>query len=121
MKLSDNPTIGNFPGEGLTVRYGEGLLIGYRWYDAHELAVSYPFGHGLSYTRFDYSDLSVGVLDLGAEPRVEVSLTVTNRGERAGAETIQLYVGDPVPASTGRLRSCAVSTRSRSNPAPAPA
>jgi beta-glucosidase len=96
VKLSDNPTVGNFPGENLVVRYGEGLLIGYRWYDAHELAVSYPFGHGLSYTSFAYSDLAVAVLDVGAEPRVEISLTVTNTGARAGAEVVQVYVGDPV-------------------------
>jgi beta-glucosidase len=96
VKLSDNPTVGNFPGEGLVVRYGEGLLIGYRWYDAHELEVAYPFGHGLSYTSFAYSDLDVEVLDLGADPRVEVSLTITNTGARAGAEIVQLYVGDPV-------------------------
>jgi beta-glucosidase len=96
VKLSDNPTVGNFPGENLIVRYGEGLLIGYRWYDAHELEVSYPFGHGLSYTTFEYSDLDVSVLDVGADPRVEVSLTVTNSGQRAGAEVVQVYVGDPV-------------------------
>lgn len=96
VKLSDNPTVGNFPGENLVVRYGEGLLIGYRWYDAHDLAVSYPFGHGLSYTSFEYSDLAVEVTDVGAEPKVEVALTVTNTGERAGAEVVQLYVGDPV-------------------------
>jgi beta-glucosidase len=96
VKLSDNPTVGNFPGENLVVRYGEGLLIGYRWYDAHELEVSYPFGHGLSYTSFEYSDLDVTVLDVGAEPRVEVALAVSNSGTRAGAEVVQIYVGDPV-------------------------
>ncbi|MGH3050063.1 MAG: glycoside hydrolase family 3 C-terminal domain-containing protein, partial [Gaiellaceae bacterium] len=96
VKLSDNPTVGNFPGEGLVVRSGEGLLIGYRWYDAHELEVSYPFGHGLSYTSFAYSDLDVEVLDVGADPRVEVSLTIINTGARAGAEVVQLYVGDPL-------------------------
>ncbi len=95
-KLTDNPALGNFPGEHLVVRYGEGLLIGYRWYDAHELEVSYPFGHGLSYTTFDYSDLRVDLLEDGPEPRVEVSLTVTNTGSRAGAEVVQLYIGDPV-------------------------
>ncbi|MGH2860196.1 MAG: glycoside hydrolase family 3 C-terminal domain-containing protein [Solirubrobacteraceae bacterium] len=96
VKLSDNPTVGNFPGENLIVRYGEGLLIGYRWYDAHQLEVSYPFGHGLSYTSFAYSDLAVEVLELGGEPRVELSLTVTNTGARAGAEVVQVYVSDPV-------------------------
>ncbi len=95
-KLTDNPALGNFPGEASVVRYGEGLLIGYRWYDAHELAVSFPFGHGLSYTTFAYSDLQVEVTTDGPEPRVEVSLTVTNTGSRAGAEVVQLYVGDPI-------------------------
>lgn len=92
--LEDNPALGNFPGEGGTVRYGERLLIGYRWYDAHALAVSYPFGHGLTYTSFAYSDLAVDVLQDGAEPRVRVALTVTNTGERAGKEVVQVYVAD---------------------------
>ncbi len=95
-KFTDNPTIGNFPGEGHIVRYGEGLLIGYRWYDAHGLKVSYPFGHGLSYTSFDYSDLEVTVLDDGPRPRVELAVSVTNSGARAGAEVVQVYVADPV-------------------------
>jgi beta-glucosidase len=95
-KLADNPTVGNFPGENHEVRYGEGLLIGYRWYDAHELEVAYPFGHGLSYTSFEYSQLRAAVADDGPEPRVEVSVTVTNTGACAGAEVVQLYVADPV-------------------------
>ncbi len=95
LRFADNPTIGAFPGELGHVRYGEGLLIGYRWYDAHRLEVAYPFGHGLSYTSFAYRDLSVAVLADGDEPRVEVGLTVTNTGERAGRETVQLYVTDP--------------------------
>jgi beta-glucosidase len=96
VRLTDNPALGNFPGEQSVVRYGEGLLIGYRWYDARELEVSYPFGHGLSYTTFDYSDLKVTVGEDGPEPRVEVAVTVTNSGGLAGAEVIQVYVGDPV-------------------------
>lgn len=95
VKLSDNPTVGNFPGEHGVVRYGEGLLIGYRWYDAHELPVAYPFGHGLSYTSFGYSDLAVRVVSDGTDPRVEVALMVTNTGSRAGAEVVQVYVADP--------------------------
>ncbi len=92
--LEDNPTVGNFPGEADVVRYGERLLIGYRWYDAHGLPVAYPFGHGLSYTTFEYSDLDVQVLEDGATPRVQVSVTVTNTGDRAGKEVVQLYVAD---------------------------
>ncbi|WP_407343661.1 glycoside hydrolase family 3 C-terminal domain-containing protein [Pengzhenrongella phosphoraccumulans] len=91
----DNPTIGAFPGELGSVRYGEGLLIGYRWYDAHRLEVSYPFGHGLSYTTFGYTDLTTTVLCAGPEVQVEVGLTVTNTGSRAGRETVQVYVADP--------------------------
>ena len=96
LKLSDNPTVGNFPGENHEVRYGEGLLIGYRWYDAHGLEVAYPFGHGLSYTTFDCSDLRVAVLEDGEAPRVAVTVTVANTGARAGAEVVQVYVRDPV-------------------------
>ncbi|AGL15656.1 glycoside hydrolase family 3 C-terminal domain-containing protein [Actinoplanes sp. N902-109] len=87
LRFEDNPTIGTFPGEHGHVRYGEGLLIGYRWYDAHRLDVAYPFGHGLSYTSFSYSDLAV------SEDRV--TLTVTNTGDRDGAEVVQVYVTDP--------------------------
>jgi beta-glucosidase len=95
VRLADNPTVGAFPGEHGHVRYGEGLLIGYRWYDAHQLPVAYPFGHGLSYTSFAYRDLAVTVHADGAEPSVEVRLTVTNTGGRAGRETVQVYVSDP--------------------------
>ena len=95
VRYEDNPTIGAFPGEHGRVRYGEGLLIGYRWYDARRLPVAYPFGHGLSYTTFDYSDLDVTVRTDGDAPEVEVALTVTNTGERAGKETVQVYVTDP--------------------------
>ncbi len=96
LKFSDNPTIGNFPGENHEVRYGEGLLIGYRWYDAHELPVAYPFGHGLAYTSFGYADLRAVVSDDGRWPRVEVTVTVSNTGARPGAEVVQVYVADPV-------------------------
>ncbi|MCX2730556.1 glycoside hydrolase family 3 C-terminal domain-containing protein [Saccharopolyspora sp. NFXS83] len=89
------PAVGRFAGEHGAVRYGEGLLIGYRWYDAHELPVSHAFGEGLSYTTFDYTELDVSVLEDGPRPRVSVSLTVTNTGSRAGQEVVQLYVADP--------------------------
>jgi beta-glucosidase len=95
VRFTDNPTIGNFPGEHGHVRYGEGLLIGYRWYDAHRLPVAYPFGHGLSYTTFGYGDLTCEVRADGDAPEVVATLTVTNTGDRAGQETVQLYVTDP--------------------------
>jgi beta-glucosidase len=92
-RLEDNPALGNFPGDNQVVRYGEGLLIGYRWYDARKLPVSYPFGHGLSYTDFDYADLRLTGMEAGC---VEVSLTLTNTGTRAAADVVQVYVSDPV-------------------------
>jgi beta-glucosidase len=95
MAYDQNPTIGNFPGENGLVRYGEGLLIGYRWYDTHGLDVAYPFGHGLSYTTFAYSDLATKVHDDGARTSVEVSCTVTNTGTMPGREIVQVYVADP--------------------------
>src|SRR5450756_2076696 len=95
LAYEQNPTIGNFPGENGLVRYGEGLLIGYRWYDTHGLDVAYPFGHGLSYTTFAYSDLATRADDAGDRTSVEVSCTVTNTGARAGREIVQVYVSDP--------------------------
>jgi beta-glucosidase len=95
VRHQDNPTIGAFPGEHGRVRYGEGLLIGYRWYDAHRIPVAYPFGHGLSYTTFEYSDLAVTVRADGEQPEVDVTLTVSNTGDRAGKETVQVYISDP--------------------------
>lgn len=97
-RVEDTPAFGNFPGDNGHVRYGEGVLIGYRWYDTRLLDVAYPFGHGLSYTTFDYSDVTATVTGEGASSAVAVSVTVTNTGDRAGAETVQVYVGDPEAA-----------------------
>jgi beta-glucosidase len=71
------------------VRYGEGIFVGYRWYDARDLGVAYPFGHGLSYTTFGYADLSVAADAEG----LAVTVTVTNTGEREGREVVQVYTG----------------------------
>ena len=92
LRLSDTPAYGNFPGEFGHVRYGEGLLIGYRWYDARRLAVAYPFGHGLSYTTFAYGQVSAEVQPDGD---VAVHLRLTNTGPVAGREIVQVYVGLP--------------------------
>ncbi|WP_448058581.1 beta-glucosidase [Cellulomonas hominis] len=91
--LTDTPGYVTFPGERGTVTYGEGVFIGYRWYDTLARAVRYPFGHGLSYTTFAYAGLDVTVTDADAGD-VRVSLTVTNTGDRDGAEVVQVYVGD---------------------------
>ncbi|SIO06602.1 glycoside hydrolase family 3 C-terminal domain-containing protein [Agromyces cerinus] len=89
VKLADTPAYLNFPGDFGHVRYGEGLFVGYRWYDARDAEVRYPFGHGLSYTSFGYSDLSVAADASGLTVRV----TVTNTGDRAGREVVQVYTG----------------------------
>ncbi|MFY0406616.1 glycoside hydrolase family 3 C-terminal domain-containing protein [Solicola sp. PLA-1-18] len=93
--LEDTPAYGRFPGGLGEVVYGEGVLVGYRWYDTRGVDVAYPFGHGLTYTTFDHTDLVTAVHGEGADVRVDVQVTVTNTGERAGAEVVQVYVGDP--------------------------
>ncbi|ALX66316.1 glycoside hydrolase family 3 C-terminal domain-containing protein [Microbacterium sp. XT11] len=89
VRLEDNPSYGNFPGEFGHVRYGEGLLVGYRWYDAKGLDVTFPFGHGLSYTTFAYGDATATV---DADGDVVVSFELTNAGDRDGREVVQAYV-----------------------------
>jgi beta-glucosidase len=91
VRLQDSPSFLNFPGEQGHVRYGEGVFVGYRGFDAAELPVAYPFGHGLSYTAFEYRDLQAHADGATAT----VSCTVANVGERDGCEVVQLYVGDP--------------------------
>ncbi len=97
MRLEDNPSYLNFPGEQGHVRYGEGVFVGYRGYDALDLPVSYPFGHGLSYTTFEYADLTATLTGSAEDGTltVAVTCTVTNTGQRAGKEVVQLYVNDP--------------------------
>ena len=90
-------TAAQWPGTGGTVQYSEGLDVGYRYYDAHGLTPMFPFGFGLSYTSFSFSNLSVGSLTAGGA--ATVTATVTNTGSRAGADVAQLYVSDP--ASSG--------------------
>ncbi len=96
--LADVPasTTAQWPGTGGKVQYSEGLNVGYRWYDAKNITPLFPFGAGLSYTTFGFSNLQVGALTNGT---ATVTATVTNTGTRAGTEVAQLYVG--APASTG--------------------
>ena len=89
VRLEDNPSFGNFPGEFGHVRYGEGLLVGYRWYDAKGLDVTFPFGHGLSYTTFEYA---AATAEAGADGDIVVRLDVANTGARDGREVVQVYV-----------------------------
>jgi len=88
----DNPTFINYPG-ARQVLYGEGIFVGYRYYEKKAIKPLFPFGHGLSYTTFAYSDLQVSQNVQRGQP-VEMSLTVTNTGDVAGKEVVQLYLAD---------------------------
>ena len=105
-RLQDNPSYLNFPGTNRAVEYKEGVFIGYRYYDAKDMDVLYPFGFGLSYTTFDYSDLELTVLN-GTEShklanklhikdteQLQVSLKVKNTGMVSGKDIVQLYIQD---------------------------
>lgn len=93
-KLSDNPSYLNFPGDGETVEYKEGVFVGYRYYDKKEMPVRYPFGYGLSYTEFAYSNLKLDKKSMKDTDTLTVSVDVTNTGSREGKEIVQLYVAD---------------------------
>ena len=93
LKLSDNPSYLNFGG-GEKVEYREGVFVGYRYYDTKEMEVAYPFGYGLSYTTFAYSNLKISNETPTEKDTVTVSVDVTNTGDIAGKEILQLYVRD---------------------------
>lgn len=95
VRLEDNGAIamGEFPGDD-TVTYREGLFVGYRWHEARQIAPLFAFGHGLSYTTFDVSDVRSDRASLSAKGRIRISAEVTNTGDMAGAEVVQLYIGD---------------------------
>jgi beta-glucosidase len=94
LKLSDTPAHINWPGEAGAVRYGEGLFIGYRYYDAKQMPVLFPFGYGLSYTTFAYSNPQVSAKSFKDVDGVTVTVDVTNTGTVAGKEIVQVYVHD---------------------------
>jgi beta-glucosidase len=96
LRLADTPAYLNWPGSTGVVRHGEGLYIGYRYYDAREIPVLFPFGYGLSYTTFAYSNLKVSASNFRDVDGLTVSLDVTNTGKVAGKEVVQVYVHDRV-------------------------
>jgi beta-glucosidase len=93
-RLEDSPAFINFPGEDGQVIYGERMFVGYRYFDKLNIEPLFPFGHGLSYTDFSYSDLKFSATDITDKDQLEVTLTLTNTGKRAGKEVVQLYVVD---------------------------
>lgn len=98
VSLDQSPAhaLGNFPGRDLKVNYEEDILVGYRWFDTKGLPVVYPFGYGLSYTTFNYSNLNTDKKTYDQADTIQTTFTLTNTGDREGAEVAQLYVSDPV-------------------------
>jgi beta-glucosidase len=94
IKLEDNPSYHYFPGGPATVEYRESIYVGYRYYDSVNQDVLYPFGHGLSYTTFEYSDLQLSEDDITMPDPLTVTLKVRNNGAVPGQEIVQLYVRD---------------------------
>ena len=101
LRLEDTPCYLDFPGDGVTADYREGVYVGYRWYDARKMPVRWPFGHGLSYTGYVYRGAALDTDTLTPGGTVTVRVTVKNSGAMRGAEVVQLYVADvtgaPVP------------------------
>lgn len=108
-RLADNPAANNYyeaPGSR-DVRYAEGVFLGYRFYDKNKVEPLFPFGFGLSYTTFAFSNLKIAPDDIPASDSVTVDFDVKNTGQRAGAEIAQVYVGDPsatVPRAERELK-----------------
>ena len=94
VRLEDTPAYLHYPGDEDTVRYGEGMYVGYRYYDKKVVKPLFPFGYGLSYTTFEYSDIQLYKTQVSDTEPLEVSVTVKNTGERSGEEIVQLYVRD---------------------------
>jgi beta-glucosidase len=100
-KLTDSPAHSSertYPGwddedEGPQVVYGEDVLVGYRWFDTQDIEPLFPFGHGLSYTTFTYSNLGMNPQEITKDDTMLISIEVENAGERAGAEVVQCYIG----------------------------
>lgn len=93
-KVSHNPSYLNFPGDGDKIEYREGVFVGYRYYDTKDIQPLFPFGYGLSYTEFEYSDIKIDKKEISDNETVTVSVKVKNIGSVEGKEIVQLYVKD---------------------------
>ncbi len=94
---SDYPDVDNFPGKNGHVKYAEGIYVGYRHFDKKPIEPLFPFGHGLSYTKFDYKNLKSAKPTLKPDGKAEFNVDISNSGLRAGEEVVQLYVHDLKP------------------------
>jgi beta-glucosidase len=92
LSVADHPSAINFPGGPRTVRYGEGLYVGYRYFQSFDREVAYPFGHGLSYTTFEYVDAAAPPVVDTLDETFRVTVRLANTGSRPGAETVQIYL-----------------------------
>ena len=101
LRLEDTPCYLDFPGDGVTADYREGVYVGYRWYDARKMPVLWPFGHGLSYTGFVYRNAQLTADEFAEGDSVRVRVSVKNVGMMPGKEVVQLYVAD-CTGTTGR-------------------
>jgi len=90
--VEDHASALNFPGGPLTVRYGEGLAVGYRYFQTFDQSVMYPFGHGLSYTTFEYTNAAAPEVLASLDYGFDIAVTLENSGSRIGAETVQVYL-----------------------------
>ena len=93
-RLEDDPAYINYPGEGGHVRYGEGLYVGYRYYEKKKIEPLFPFGFGLSYTRFRFGALTLSAGSIGPGETIEASIEVANVGDREGSTVVQFYIAD---------------------------
>ncbi len=100
-RLEDNPAFINYPGDNGRVYYGEGIFVGYRYYEKKDVATLFPFGYGLSYSSFEYSNLRLNTDNLEPDQSLSISLDLTNTSSRAGQEIMQLYLRD-VQSSVSR-------------------
>lgn len=104
-RLEDNPAYLNYPGENGKVRYGEGLFVGYRYYDKKRVEPLFPFGFGLSYTTFAYGNARLDAAAIGSDDRLTVGVDVTNTGPRAGSRSCNSTCATRRPACRDRSRS----------------
>jgi beta-glucosidase len=107
LRIEDTPSYENFPGDGKNVYYHESIFVGYRYYDYRKINVLFPFGHGLSYTTFQYSNMKIEKPSIdfvtGSET-LTITADITNAGKVAGKEVVQLYIEDKTNAAIRPLR-----------------
>lgn len=92
MQLEDTPAYINYPGEAQKVHYGEGLFVGYRYYEKRKMKVLFPFGYGLSYTTFEYRNLRLSKTEMSKGEELDITVNIQNSGIRAGKEVVQCYI-----------------------------